>query len=312
MAKGYRKSGAGRQRIWGERGGNIMQRLAADLVCLMAPNPGLLTGPGTNTYILGTAVLTIIDPGPDDPRHLAALLALIGGRPVSHVLVTHAHRDHSALAPALARATGAPVCAFGRAGAGRSTTMARLAAQGLADDGEGLDHTHSPAIALRDGQVLDTAAGPLRILHIPGHLGDHLAFGRGDAVFVGDTVMAWSSTVVSPPDGDMGQYMASLDRLTGAGAAVLYPGHGGPVTDPAARIAALAAHRRAREAAILAGLRQGPATIAALTALVYRDTDAGLWPAAGRNVLAHLIDLSDRSRIKADPVIGPDTVFALI
>jgi len=311
MAKGYRKSGAGRQRIWGEWG-DIMQQLAADLVCLVAPNPGPLTGPGTNTYILGTAVLTIIDPGPDDPRHLAALLAVIGGRPVSHVLVTHAHRDHSALTPALATATGAPVCAFGRAGAGRSATMARLAAQGLADDGEGLDHTHSPAIALRDGQVLDTGAGPLRILHIPGHLGDHLAFGRGDAVFVGDTVMAWSSTIVSPPDGDMGQYMASLDRLAGAGAAVLYPGHGSPVTDPAARIAALAAHRRGREAAILTALSQGPATIAALTALVYRDTHATLWPAAGRNVMAHLFDLADRNRVRADPGTGPDAPYELI
>ena len=288
-----------------------MDMIAPGLGCVVAPNPGPLTGPGTNSYVLGRTRLCVIDPGPDDARHLAALLAAIAGRQVSHVLVSHAHLDHSALAPTLAAATGAPVCAFGAAGAGRSALMQRLAAQGLGDMGEGVDAAFAPDQTLRDGQVLQTGAGPLQVMHTPGHLGDHLAFGWGGALFVGDTVMGWSSSIVSPPDGDMGQYMASLARLAAVGATVLYSGHGAPVADPAARIAALTAHRRGREAAILAALTPGPATAAALTAAIYHDTAQSLWGAAQRNVLAHLIDLADRNLVTANPAPGHDARFAL-
>lgn len=283
--------------------------LAPGLQCVLAPNPSSLTGPGTNTYLLGDAALAVIDPGPDDPAHLGALLSAIGGRPVSHIVVTHAHRDHSGLAPRLSRRTGAPVLAHGGAMSGRSPVMAALAAQGLSDDSEGPDFGFVPDAPLAEGDELIGADWRLRILHTPGHMGGHLSLVWGDTVFCGDTVMGWASSLVSPPDGDMSQYMASLARLAAMTPRLLYPGHGGVVTEPGTRIAALIAHRRAREAGLLQALAQGPATPAMLTAMVYRDIDPTLWPAATRNVLAHLIDLTERKETEAIPAIALEAVF---
>jgi hydroxyacylglutathione hydrolase len=270
--------------------------LAAGLRRVLAPNPSPMTFRGTNSYLVGRGRVAVIDPGPDDPAHLAALLGALGpGERISHILVTHAHRDHSALAPALARATGAPVLAFGDAAAGRSARMQALAAREPGIGGEGADDGFRPDLALADGASVEGDDWRLTALHTPGHFGNHLCLVWQGGIFSGDHVMGWSTSVVAPPDGEMGAYMASLGRLAEAGAARLFPGHGEPVEDPAARIADLIRHRRDREAAILAALAEGPATAEALARAIYTDTPAALLPAAARNVYAHLIDFTDRN-----------------
>ncbi|GAB1479844.1 MBL fold metallo-hydrolase [Paracoccaceae bacterium] len=280
------------------------------LTLLRAPNPSPMTADGTNTWLLaeGEAVV-VVDPGPALDEHLRAILAALEGRALAAILVTHAHLDHSALAPGLAAATGAPVLAFGPAGAGQSPLMARLAAQGLTGGGEGIDHDFHPDRRLQDGEVLQV--GPLQIeaLHTPGHLSNHLCFACDGLLFSGDLAMGWASSLVSPPDGDMGAYMASLRRLAGRRWRVMLPGHGAPVADAAARLAELIAHRGARETAVMEALAHGPADAAALTAAIYRDTPAALLPAARRNVLAHLLDLTDRNLISATPPLTAASTF---
>lgn len=286
-------------------------RLAAGLRRVLAPNPSPMTGPGTNSYILGTGAVAIVDPGPDDARHLDALIAALKpGERVSHIFVTHAHRDHSALAPALARATGAPVLAFGDAAAGRSALMQALARRDAPRGGEGVDATFRPDLTLADGTAVEGDGWTLRALHTPGHFGNHLCLVWGDTVFSGDHVMAWSTSVVAPPDGDMAAYMASLARLAGLRPSALWPGHGAPVPDAAGRIAELAAHRRARAAAIRAGLAAGPATASELAQAIYVDTPAALMGAASLNVFAHLIELHEQNLAEAEGEITFTTRFA--
>jgi hydroxyacylglutathione hydrolase len=284
--------------------------LEPDLRLLLAPNPSPMTGEGTNTYILGQSRLIVIDPGPDDPRHLAALTAAIGAASVEAILVTHAHLDHSPLARPLAQRTGAPVLAYGDARAGRSARMEALAAEGLSGGGEGVDAAFQPDRRLADDATLTLEGDTLRALWTPGHFGNHLCFAWRGAVFSGDHVMGWSSTFVSPPDGDIGAYMRALDRLEALLPRVLYPGHGAPVTNPTARIHALRAHRRAREAAILAALAS-PQTIPDLVARIYTDTPPALHRAAARNVFAHLIDLEERGQVTAAPGLCAEAVFRL-
>ena len=279
------------------------------LRCLTAANPSPLTGTGTNTYLLGASDIAIIDPGPDLPSHLAAILAALGpGQRVSHILVTHAHRDHSALAPRLAALTGAPVLAFGTALAGRSQQMATLAPH-LPPAGEGLDLAFRPDARLAEG---DSLAGPdweLAARHTPGHLGGHLCLALGQLLFSGDHVMGWATSIVAPPDGDMSDYMASLRRLQDSSWRRFLPGHGGPIEDPASRLADLIAHRLARESAILTELAKGPDRIAPLTRRVYHDIPAALLAAAERNVFAHLVDLACRNLVRAAPTLHPESSF---
>jgi glyoxylase-like metal-dependent hydrolase (beta-lactamase superfamily II) len=278
---------------------------------LLAPNPSPLTGKGTNTWVLGATDLVVIDPGPDDPAHLDAILASVGpGQRVSHIVVTHAHLDHSALAPRLSARTRAPVHAFGTATDGRSALMAKLA-PGLPDHGEGLDRSFAPDERLSDGQTLSGPDWSLHAIHTPGHLGGHLCLALGETLFSGDHVMGWSTSIVSPPDGDMGAYMASLHRLAGTRWSRFLPGHGDPITAPDERLHELITHRLAREAQILLALAEGPSRIPALTARVYREIPRHLLPAAERNVLAHLIDLASRNRASADPALHPDATFSL-
>ncbi|MEO8243538.1 MAG: MBL fold metallo-hydrolase [bacterium] len=265
---------------------------------LCAGNASALTGTGTNTYLIGRGEVAVVDPGPDLASHLAAILAATAGERISRILVTHAHLDHSALAPRLAALTGAPVLAFGRADSGRSTTMTELARQGLTSS-EGADQAFAPDQTLADGDRVMVGDSVVEALHLPGHMGCHLGFALGDGLLLsGDHVMGWSTSLVSPPDGDMAAYMSSLHRLTTRTWSRMYPGHGPEIADPGRRLAELITHRLSREAAILAALRDhGPASPAAIAAQVYRDVAPHLLPAATRNVLAHLIDLTDRALV---------------
>lgn len=284
-------------------------RLEPGVRRVLAPNPSPMTHWGTNSYIVGTGTVALIDPGPDLPAHRAALLAALEpGEQISHILVTHAHLDHAPLAHPLAEALGAEVLAFGPAR--RSPVMQALAEAGESG-GEGLARGFVPHRQLADG---DSVSGPdwtLTALHTPGHLGDHLCLAFGDACFSGDHVMGWSSSMVSPPDGDMSAYRASLTRLAATGWRVLHPGHGAPVTAPAERIAWLIAHRQTREQMILDALAPRPADLATLTARVYADTPAALIPAARRNLLAHLVDLAQRHKVTASPMLAANALFTL-
>lgn len=284
--------------------------LEPDLRLIRAPNPSPLTGDGTNSYILGRAAQIVIDPGPEDAAHLARLMAaLADGGPVEAILVTHTHLDHSPLAHALSTATGAPVMGFGTALAGRSARMQALAASGMVSSGESVDLRFRPDRVLAHGETVSCGPETLRALWTPGHFGNHLCFEWRGAVFSGDHVMGWSTSLVAPPDGDMAAYRASLERLHSVGARRLYPGHGDPVPDPAARIAELCLHRAARERAIVTALDEGPLDIGRIVARVYTQTPPALHRAAARNVLAHLIDLEARGLVRADPSLGEDALF---
>lgn len=280
---------------------------------IVAPNASPMTFRGTNTYLVGRNDIAVIDPGPACDVHLAAILAALRpGQRVSHILVTHAHVDHSPLARSLSDVTGAPVLAYGDAGAGRSAVMQQLDGDGLAGGGEGVDASFVPDICLADDEVLTGDGWQLQAIWTPGHFGNHLCFALGDVVFTGDLVMGWASSLVSPPDGDLGDFMASCRRLLARNDSLYLPGHGAPVTDPAARTTWLLTHRQGREAAILQALRTGPATAAALAAQIYTDTPAALLPAATRNVFAHLVELQQKNKITPEGPLRWSAPFHLI
>lgn len=279
----------------------MAERLAPGLRRVLAPNPGPLTGPGTNSYIVGQGRVAVIDPGPDDPAHLAALeAALAPGERITHVVVTHAHRDHSPLARPLADRWGAQVAAFGDARAGRNPAFAGLAALG---GGEGVDAGFVPDLCLADGAEIaggDPAPWRLRALWTPGHMGNHLCLLWDDVAFSGDHVMGWASTVVSPPDGDMAAYMNSLRQLLERDDARYHPTHGPAIVDPATHVRELIAHRENREAQILACVRDGILTIPEMVERMYATVDRRLHPAARHSVLAHVIHMVETGRLACD------------
>ncbi|MGD9865574.1 MAG: MBL fold metallo-hydrolase [Pseudodonghicola sp.] len=286
------------------------ERLSDGLRRVLAPNPSPMTYRGTNTYLLGTRELAVIDPGPLNPAHLEAILAALEpGQSISHIVVTHSHSDHSPLARPLAERTGAPVIAFGGPEAGRSAVMREIAASGLAGGGEGIDHSFAPDQELADGAVIEGDDWQLDVIHTPGHLGNHIALGWEGVCFTADHVMGWATSLVSPPDGDLTDFMASCRQLRARRWEVFHPGHGAPVADPAARLDWLIEHRLSREAQILQALADAPATAAELARRIYTDVNPALLPAAERNVFAHLVDLTGQNRITSDSPLGAEARF---
>ncbi|WP_279357515.1 MBL fold metallo-hydrolase [Methylobacterium indicum] len=264
---------------------------------LVCPNGGPFTQSGTCTYLVGHGRVAVIDPGPDHPEHRAALLAALDGESIEAILVTHTHRDHSPGARPLRAATGAPIVGCGPhrpARAVRGLEQGRLDAAG--------DAEHRPDRELTDGESVSGPGWTLTALATPGHTMNHLAFAFAEenALFSGDHVMAWSTSIVAPPDGAMGPYMASLETLRGRPEAVYWPGHGGPVRDPQRFVRGLLGHRRAREAGILERVSAGERTIPGLVAALYSGLDPMLRPAAALSVFAHLEDLVERGRVATD------------
>ena len=250
---------------------------------VIANNPGPFTYLGTGTYIVGRGQVAVIDPGPDMPEHLDAILAAIPGEQVSHILVTHHHSDHSPLARALKAATGAPV--YGCA-------VARPAVEGEVKLEAGYDN-FTPDISVCGGAVVEGAGWTVEAIPTPGHTSNHICYAlrEENALFSGDHIMGWSTTVITPPDGDMGDYLASLDLVKARGFTTLWPTHGPPITDVTPFIEAYAEHRRDRERQILGELAAGETRIKAMVPRLYASVDQRLWPAAAHSVLAHMLEL---------------------
>jgi glyoxylase-like metal-dependent hydrolase (beta-lactamase superfamily II) len=264
-----------------------MVRLSPRVSRLLAPNPGLFTFKGTGVYLVGTDPVAVIDPGPDMAEHRAALERALEGRRVSHILVTHTHKDHSPAARWLKALSGAPIYGFGPHPVASGETE------------EGGDRDLIPDRFVRDGEAIAGKGFRFTALHTPGHISNHLCFALEEeaALFCGDTVMGWSTSVIAPPDGDMADYMASLERLLARDDRVLYPTHGSPIPAPKAFIAEYLAHRRVREAQVIACVADGLGTVDAMVGHIYAGLDPKLHPAAAQSLTAHLIKLEQQGRV---------------
>ncbi len=259
---------------------------------VLAPNPSPFTYTGTQTYLVGDGEVAVIDPGPDDPAHVEVLLAATEGAPVAAILCTHTHRDHSPASRPLAAATGAPIIG--------------CAAFAIEDEGPradaAFDFDYAPDRVLADGEALAGEGWTLEAVATPGHTSDHLCFALAGTgiLFTGDHVMGWSTTVVSPPDGDMTDYMASLGLLLARDDRVYLPAHGPAVETPREHVQRLIEHRRMRERQIVGHVEAGEGLIPNMVEDMYREIDPRLHPAAGRSVLAHLIDLERRGLVRGE------------
>lgn len=281
-------------------------QLTDGLRVITAGNASPMTFTGTQTYLLGESEVAVIDPGPNDSAHLAAILAATKGQVISHIIVTHSHVDHSPLAKLLHAKTGAPIYGFGPANAARSPLMEALARDGSLGGTEGIDPNFTPDILLADADSVMGDGWALQTIHTPGHLSNHLSFAweGQDSLFSGDHVMGWATTLVSPPDGDLTAFMASLRKLQNRPEHTYYAGHGAPVLEAHNMLDYLLAHRLGREDQIRARLADAPQTVAELTASIYADVNPLLHGAASRNVLAHLIDLFERG------LVAPEGAFS--
>jgi glyoxylase-like metal-dependent hydrolase (beta-lactamase superfamily II) len=272
---------------------------------VIANNPGPFTFKGTGTYIVGHGAVAVIDPGPLDDDHLRALLKAVEGETVAAILVTHDHADHAPLAAGLAQAVGAPIIGC------ESHPDRQAPPQGVE---EGLDRLYRPDRTPADGEAIAGPGWTLRALATPGHTANHLCFALEEerALFTGDHVMGWSTTVVIPPDGDMTDYYASLEKVIAGGFATLWPTHGPPVTDPAPFLDAYLAHRKRREAQILGILGRGPSAIDPLVGEMYVGLDDRLKRAAAASVLAHLLHLVRTGQVVSDGKPGLQSEFRLV
>ncbi|TPW31523.1 MBL fold metallo-hydrolase [Martelella alba] len=271
--------------------------IADGIVRVTANNPSPFTFTGTNSYIIGDETVMVIDPGPEDEPHLEALLQAIGNRRVSHIAVTHTHRDHSPLAARLKAITGAPIAAEGGHRAARPLHQGETNAFA-----ESADMALIPDILLKNGSRIGSGKYVLETVLTPGHTANHAAFALlgTPILFSGDHVMAWSTTVVAPPDGSMTDYMMSLEKLLARTESRYLPGHGGPVEDAASFVRGIRSHRRMRERAILARLEAGDGLIAEMVEVLYRSTDKALHGAAAMSVFAHLEALVETGAVVTD------------
>jgi glyoxylase-like metal-dependent hydrolase (beta-lactamase superfamily II) len=275
---------------------------------VMANNPGPFTFKGTLSYIIGRGKVAIVDPGPDDERHIGALLDAVRGETVTHIFVTHTHRDHSPAVPAIKHATGATVYAEGPHRAARPL---HIGEHNRLDTSA--DHDFRADVALRDGEMVTGDGWAIEAVATPGHTANHMCYALRDKdiLFAGDHVMAWATSIVAPPDGAMSDYMASLHKLAGRGETLYFPGHGPAILDAPRFVNYYIEHRRAREQSILHRLAKGAADIPTLVRAIYIGLDPRLTGAAGLSVLAHLEDMVVRGAVATEGAPSVDGIYRL-
>ena len=273
---------------------------------IVAKNANAFTFHGTGTYVVGRGQVAVIDPGPLLDEHVDAILTALKGESISHILVTHTHSDHSPAAAPLKQATGARTYAYGPHGRARES--------GGVDVEEGGDMLFLPDVTLRDGEKVQVGGLEFEAVYTPGHTSNHLCFALtdGSAVFPGDHVMGWSTTVIAPPDGDMADYFRSLEKLLQRPEAPFYPTHGNPIVKSRNFVRQLIEHRHARELQILACLKTGVVTIPEMVAVIYSEVDRRLHPAASRSVLAHLQHMVQTGRAACDGVASPSAPYRAV
>jgi len=273
--------------------GSVSQ-IAPGIRRVIANNPGPFTFHGTGTYILGTGNVAVIDPGPDDEEHIGAILAALDGETISHILVTHTHMDHSPGCRPLQALTGAPTYAYGPHGAGKLE-------QGVQVE-EGGDMDFAPDHLVKHGDIIQGGDWTVECVYTPGHTSNHMCFALKEqkALFTGDHVMGWSTSIISPPDGDMAAYMQSLELLLERDDTVYWPTHGPSIIDPKTHVRAYIAHRIEREEQILKCIDEGTHGIRDMVPLMYRDTPEFMYPAAARSVLAAMENLLRKNQVVAD------------
>ncbi len=279
------------------------------IVRVVARNPSPLTFKGTNTYLVGSMSLAVVDPGPDDTLHREAILKAAGGRPITHIVSTHAHRDHVDGIAKLKSETGATVAAYPR-----DPEAGRMALKNTPQGKLFVDYDFQPDIALSGGDILRGADWALTAIHTPGHAPDHLCFALQDrpVVFSGDHVMAWNTTVVAPPEGRMSDYIASLEILLDRQDDVFLPGHGGRIIDPQRTVKAYLLHRRWREQSVLAALSAGANTIRRIVPEIYQGLAPQMIPAATLSVQAHVEYLIEKGLVASDQPLTPDGALSAL
>ena len=284
-------------------------KVAPGVRALVANNPGPFTFKGTVSYVIGRGKVAILDPGPDDDAHIAALLDAVGGETVTHIFVTHTHRDHSPAVPKIKAATGATVYAEGPH---RPARPLHVGEAGRLDASADMDFR--PDVALADGDVVTGDGWTIEALTTPGHTANHMAyaFKEADLIFSGDHVMAWSTSIVAPPDGAMSDYMASLTKLARRSEPIYLPGHGGPVREAPRFVQSYIRHRHGREASILRRLEKGAADIPTLVRAIYIGLDPRLSGAASLSLLAHLEDLVARGLVATEGTPAMGSTYRLV
>ena len=300
----------------GSLGRNVISsavELQDGLMRLIAPNPSPMTSTGTNTYILGRKELLIIDPGPNSEAHLRNIMEVIpDNTKVTHILITHSHLDHSGLAPKLSKILNAPTLAFGTALDGLSNDMKRICKMGLTFETFGIDTEFVPDHFLEDKEKISSLEWEVVAHHTPGHLSNHICYQYLDKLFTGDHIMEWSTSVISPPEGDVSQFINSCEKIYNLHCEKFYPGHGIPVENPSERIVELIEHRKKREIEILNFLKNRNATISQITRNIYLNIDQNLLSVASRNVKAHLVDLIIKKQVTVDDISSDTAMYSLL
>ncbi len=295
----------------------ILQEIGPGIRRALAPNPGPFTLYGTGTYVIGSGRVAVVDPGPSIEEHIEAIVRGLEGETITHILVTHTHLDHSPGSALLQGFTDAPTYGFGPHGSGRAGGERRIEATIAGPSEEGADFDFTPDIEVRDGDIIDCGDFAVECVHTPGHTSNHVCYRlrpfaeNGGGLFCGDHIMGWSTTIVSPPDGDMGAYIGSLQRLLEDDDRVCWPTHGAPIDDPKARIEALIHHRRRREREIVDCLRQGIDTIPEMVRHIYRRLPVAMHRAAARSVLASIVHLIEQGAVEGPDRISLDSRYAL-
>ena len=285
---------------------------AANIFRILSPNPSPMTYTGTNTYVVDNGEIAVIDPGPKIQEHFDNILEVIGGKPIKYIFLTHSHIDHSPLAADLSNKYNTPIYGYGPSDAGLSKTMLKLISDGYESSSEGIDHDFYPDYLIKDGEYFELNETSITAIHTPGHMGNHLCFQYDRVLFSGDHIMGWATSMVSPPYGDLTQFMASCHLLKDKNISLILPGHGEQVDNPKERIEYLISHRLERERQIKSTLQHNSLNALEITEIVYVDIDKSLIPAATRNVFAHLLDLNERGLVAFEGVISETMKVRLI